>query len=532
MPTFARFLRFPPSNVPQVLATKHQFLHPHVRALHLFDKTTLGGLYSLNAHLASSARNDPLAAWVLFTQMHHQGYDVNAYTLTAVFAACSCLPNSVRGRQVHALTIKLGLDSGTVMKTSLIDMYSKYGQLDNSVRVFDEMSFRDVVAWNAMLSSFLRHGEPDKALGVLGAMRKERVELSEFTFCSVLKACAAVKAFRQGKQVHALVVVMGRDLVVLSTALIDFYSSNGYINEAIKVHRTLNSKNDDVMLNSLISGCVRNKKYEIAMSLLSNMKPNIIALTSALAACSENSDLWIGKQVHGVATRQGFISDTQLSNVLLDMYGKCGRISTAHQVFDQMSQKDVVSWTSMIDAYGSHGRGHEALKLFKKMGAEKGNGVLPNSVTYLAVLSACGHSGLVEQGRKCFVSFRQEHSVKLGPEHYACFIDILGRAGEIEEAWCFFDNMVKNGVEATGAVWAALLNACRLNRDVERGELAAKRLFDLEPYKPANYVALSNFYAATGKWESVGMLRRTVKDRGIAKEAGSSWVSILDKDLD
>ncbi|KAL7248130.1 hypothetical protein ACSBR2_002939 [Camellia fascicularis] len=385
--------------------------------------------------LASYVRNnDPLTAWNLFVHIHRIRSDLNAYTFTPVVGACSSLSNSNRGQQVHGLMIKLGSNSGIVTKTALIDMYSKYGQLGDSVRVFDEMGFKDVVAWNAMLSSFLRHGFPVKALRVFEAMRKERVEFSEFSLCSVLKACASLNAKRQGKQVHALVIVMGRDLVVLSTALIDFYSGVGYIDEAMKVYCKLNRQADDIMLNSLISGCIQNRKYDVAMSIMSAMKPNVIALTSALIACSENSDLWIGKQIHSMAIRQGFISNTQLCNILLDMYAKCGKILNARLVFDQMPQSDVVSWTSMIDTYGSHGHGCESLELFKKMG-EEGNRVAPNSVTLLAVLSACEHSGLVEQGQECFALFQEKYGVDPGPEHYACFIDILGRAGRIEEAW-------------------------------------------------------------------------------------------------
>ncbi|CAL5334787.1 hypothetical protein CsSME_00017074 [Camellia sinensis var. sinensis] len=301
MSTFSRFICFLPAKKlhnrflkDAAIITKHQYRNVH--AHHLFDKTPHGDLYSLNSLIASYVRNnDPLTAWNLFVHIHRIRSDLNAYTFTPVLGACSSLSNSNRGQKVHGLMIKLGSDSGIVTKTALIDMYSKYGQLGDSVHVFDDMGFKDVVAWNAMLSSFLRHGFPVKALRVFEAMRKERVEFSEFSLCSVLKACASLNAKQQGKQVHALVIVMGRDLVVLSTALIDFYSGVGYIDEAMKVYCKLNRQADDIMLNSLISGCIQNRKYDVAMSIMSAMKPNVVALTSALVACSENSDLWIGK---------------------------------------------------------------------------------------------------------------------------------------------------------------------------------------------------------------------------------------------
>lgn len=456
--------------------------------------------------------------------MHRSCSALTAHTLTAALAACSALPTSEYGAQVHGLIIKIGTYSGTVTKTAILDMYSKCGVLDGSVKVFDEMELKDVVAWNALLSSFLREGLAGEALHVFEEMKREKVEYSEFTLCSVLKACGALKAFRQGKQVHGVVVVMDRDMLVLGTALVDFYSSVGCMSEAMKVYTSLSCRKDDAMVNSLISGCVRNKNYAEALSLMSKMRPNAIALTSALAACSENSDVWIGKQIHCVSVRHGLTSNAQLCNVLLDMYAKCGKVLNARTVFNRMCHKDVISWTSMIQAYGSHGDGIKAFELFKMM-VEGRTGVLPNSVTFLSVLSACGHSGLVEQGRMCFYLAKENYSSYLGPEHYACFIDMLGRAGRIDEVWSLFHDMETCGVKITSKIWAALLNACSHIQDVSRGEFAAKKLLQLDPNKAGNYVLSSNFYASIGKWDSVDELRRIMRAKGLTKEAGNSLVT-------
>ncbi|KAL5754609.1 hypothetical protein ACOSP7_022829 [Xanthoceras sorbifolium] len=500
-----------------------------INTRYLFDEVSRRDICSLNSQLASHVRSrDFLAVWALFRRVHCARLDLDAYTFTPVLAACSALPGPERGRQVHGLMIKAGSDTGmgTVTKTALMDMYSKYGYLAEAVKVFEEMEFKDVVTWNALLSSFLRHGLAKESIGIFAAMtRSERVELSEFTLCSVLKACAFLKAIRQGKQVHGLIVVLGRDLVVLGTALVDFYSVVGFISEAMKVFSGLNGRVDDIMRNSLISGCVQNRKYKEAFFIMSTMRPNVIALTSALAACSENLDLWIGKQIHCVVLRFGFTFDPQLCNVLLDMYAKCGKISNALSLFDGICHKDVVSWTSMIDAYGSHGRGAKALELFRKMD-EEGSGVLPNSVTFLAVLSACAHSGLVDQVRECFNLMRDKYGLDPSPEHYTCFIDALGKAGQINEVWCLFNDMAKNGFKPTAAVWAALVNVCSLNRDVTMGEFAAKQLLELEPDDPAYYILLSNFYAAINKWDVVDNLRSIMRKKQLAKKPGSSWFTV------
>ncbi|CAJ1962809.1 unnamed protein product [Sphenostylis stenocarpa] len=479
-----------------------------------------------NSLIASHVRRgDPVSAWILFHSLRRARADVDAYTFTSVLRACPLLHISHLGTQVHAQMLKTGADSGTVAKTSLVGMYSKCGSLDEAVKVFDEMGHRDVVAWNALLSCFLRCDLPFEAVGVLGAMGRENVELSGFTLCSALKSCASLKALELGRQVHGLVVSMGRDMVVLSTALIDFYSSVGCTDDALKVFCSLKGWKDDMMYNSLVSGCVRNRRYSDAFKVMGLVRPNAVALTSALVGCSENLDLWAGKQMHCVAVRLGFTLETQLCNALLDMYAKCGKVLHARSLFDGICEKDVISWTSMIDAYGRNGQGREAVLLFQEM-MEEGRKVLPNSVTFLSVLSACGHSGMVEEGKKSFKLLREKYGLEPDPEHYACYIDILGRAGNIEGVWSAYHNMVEQGTRPTAGVWVALLNACSLNQDVERGELAAKHLLQLEPNKSSYIVLVSNFYATIGRWDRVDELRSIMRTKGLVKEAGNSWINV------
>ncbi|XP_050878139.1 pentatricopeptide repeat-containing protein At5g66500, mitochondrial [Lathyrus oleraceus] len=378
--------------------------------------------------------------------------------------------------------IRTGVDSGTVPKTALLDMYSRHGSLDDSLKVFDEMLHRDVVAWNALLSCFLRCGQPHEAIGVLREMGRENVELSEFTLCSVLKSCASLKALELGRwcysrQVHGLVVSLGRDLVVLSTALIDFYCSVGCVNHALNVFYSLNGWKDDMMHNSLVSGCIRNGRYGEAFKVMSLVKPNVVAFTSVLVSCSEKLDLVTGKQVHCVAVRRGFTFDTQLCNVLLDMYAKCGKISLARSVFDGIRRKDLV-----------------------------------------IIL------GWWRKEKKCFNMMREKYGIDPEPEHYACFIDVLGRADNIEEVWSAYQNMIKQGTKPTAGVWIAVLNACSLSQDFERGEFAAKHLLLLDPDKASNIVLVSNFYAAIGRWDCVDELRSIMRTKGLVKEAGNSWI--------
>ncbi|CAN1757162.1 Pentatricopeptide repeat-containing protein At5g66500, mitochondrial [Linum perenne] len=446
---------------------------------HLFDELPHRSLSTLNSHLALLARGSSfLSLWDLFRKMHSSSIHLDSYTFTPVLTACSALPGHQRGRQVHALMLKAGVGLGTISKTALMDMYSKYGYLDESVAVFREMEFPDVVSWNALISSYLREDLGKEALGAFVAMRDRRVEFSEFTLCSVVKACDLLKSW----------------------------------------------KKDNVMWNCLVSGCVKNRRYKEAFGVMSMMRPNSVGLTTVLNACSEISDLRTGMQVHCVAMRYGFVSQIQLCNALLDMYAKCGRISKGRSVFDQIFSRDVVSWTTMIDAYGRHGYGLEALELFNQMGEEV-NMVLPNSITFLAVLSACGHAGLVNEGLQIFKLVKEKYGLDPSLEHYSCFIDVLGRAGWIEDAWSLYDDMIGHGIRPTIAIWASLLNVSSLNQDASRGEFAAKNLLALEPNNPGINVLLSNFYASITRWDVVDSLRSNMKDKGLSKESGSSRLS-------
>ncbi|XP_010557826.1 PREDICTED: pentatricopeptide repeat-containing protein At5g66500, mitochondrial [Tarenaya hassleriana] len=500
--------------------------HAHVHVDNVLDELPHRDVYSLNSNLSSYLRNgNPNATWALFLSMVRGSLELSPYSFTPVLGACSVLPYPERGRQVHALMIKHGAHSGVIAKTALIDMYSKYGQLGDSVKVFEDVRDKDVVSWNAMLSGCLRNGYGQEALGVFAEMVRENMVKplhGQFFFGITVSNIGGVHGIlRQGKQVHALVVVMGRDLVFSGTALIDFYSSVGLMSEAMKVYSSLNAPADEVMLNSLVSGCVENRRYNEAFRILCRIRPNVRALTSALAACSENTDLWIGRQIHCVAIRHGFLSDTQLCNVILDMYAKSGKILQARAVFEGVLFKDVVTWTSMIDAYSVHGHGNKALELFREM-CEESSQVSPNSVTFLVVLSGCGHAGLVQEGKECLRVMKEKYGLVPGPEHYVCLIEMLSKSGDMEEIWKLLGTMKEDDRKTTAPIWAAILNACSHNMDVSRGEYAARRLMEMDPDNASSYVLVSNFYAVIEKWGLVNELRGVMKERGLLKAAGSS----------
>lgn len=294
------------------------------------------------------------------------------------------------------------------------------------------------------------------------------------------------------------------------------------VEDAVNVFNGSSGEKDAGIYNALLSGFVMNRRFEDVFSMVRRMEANPVAISSVLNACSELYSLEYGRQIHCVMLRRGFECETILCNALLDMYAKCGEVKIARLVFDRIVNKNVVSWTSIIDAYGSNGLGPKALTIFRQM--EKESGVSPNNITFLLVLSACNHSGLVEEGRDYLFSMKEKYGLDPSPEHYACYIDLLGRAGKIEEAWIVFCSLERKMI--TAGVCIVMLNGCRVSKDLVRGKIVASRLLALEPENPSIYVLISNFYSEVGKWEGSEDLREEIKTRGMKKEVGSSQVAV------
>ncbi|XP_072998452.1 pentatricopeptide repeat-containing protein At5g66500, mitochondrial-like [Typha latifolia] len=498
------------------------------RSMRLCHRHNSTSTFSTAHHLLDETpKSSPSSISVLhhFRRLRNLCFDRAAHLDSRVFLPLLASQPSLSSH-FHALMLKSSSLSHPIPTTALLGAYSKSGHLHCALSLFDEMPSRDTVTWNALISCLVRHGRNASAISAFQTMVREDVKFTEFTLCSVLKACAASCMLRQGRQIHSWVVANGYNCVVMGTALIDFYSSCGLIQDSFEVFAGLNCLKDVAIYNAMISGCLRNGRLKEAFLMLGKMKPNGITLTSALSACSDTLNLAYGKQVHCAMIRRWHDSETISCNALIDMYAKCGDLKAARVVFDRTGEKNVVSWSSIIDAYGSHGHAHEALELFKIMEEEKSVKVLPNDVTFLAVISACAHSGLVDQGRKCFLLMRDKHGMEPGQEHYACFIDLLGRASRIEEAWDLYCSLSASANKLNSAVCVAMLNVCKFSMDLVRGQQVANHLLELDPDNPGIYILVSNFYAAVGSWAGADELRKVMMDRGLRKEAASSQIAV------
>ena len=310
----------------------------------------------------------------------------------------------------------------------------------------------------------------------------------------------------------------------MNTALVDLYMSCGLVEDAMRVFVLTKCPKDTALYNAVLSGCVENCWFREAFSMLRWTELNGISLTCVLMACSATANLAYGMQVHCKALRCGFHSNTIISNALINMYSKCGRTVDARILFDRMAGKNVVSWSSMIDAYSRHGRGVDALDLFKMM-EKAAPMVLPDAITFLAILSACRHCGLVDEGRSMLHLMKTKYRIDPHPEHYSCLIDMLGRAGQIDEAWDLYCSLTASQNKCSSAIYVAMLNACRASMDAVKGKKVAVRMLEVDPQNLGIHVLISNFYSAIRQWSESDESRRVIVQKGLRKEAASSHVS-------
>ncbi|GJN12964.1 hypothetical protein PR202_ga31293 [Eleusine coracana subsp. coracana] len=427
---------------------------------------------------------------------------------------------------IHAALLKSSVLSSPIPATALLTAYGNAGLPRAASRLFDEMPKRDAVAWNALLACLVRHARPGAAAAAFRGMADEGFPPTAATVCTMLKACTTSRALRPGRQLHARSVVACHGDVIMAMALVDLYMGCGRVEDAMGVFAHADCPKDAALHNAVLSGCVENGRFREAFLMLGWIELNGISLTCALTSCSATANSAYGMQVHCKVLRCGFDSDTIICNALIDMYAKCGRTTAARLVFDQMAGRNVVSWSSMIDAYGRHGHGEEAMDLFKLMENNAAPMVLPNAVTFLALLSASGHSGLVDQGRSMLHLMKTKYEIAPGPEHYACLIHMLGRAGQVDEAWDLYCRLAANRYGCSIAICIAMFDACRANMDVVRGKKVAVRMREIDPKNPRIHVLISNFHAAIRQWSESDESRRVIVDKGLRKKAASSHVSL------
>ncbi|KAL3500496.1 hypothetical protein ACH5RR_039589 [Cinchona calisaya] len=494
----------------------------------MFDRMPERNVVSWTALMCGYLREgDARRSLLLFREMGFSNVRPNEFTFSTNFKACGILGALLNGMQIQSLCCKSGHEWYPVVGNSIIDMYSRSGRISDAECMFHAMPIRSLISWNVMIAGYALEGESGKSLLLLKKMQKQGEIPDEFTFTSTLKACTLSGAIHQGTQIHAVLTVRGFPFLnqkIISGALLDLYVKCGRVLEAHKVFNGVEQKSV-ISWTSLIIGYAQEGNLSEAMDLFRELRKSSIpvdgfVLSSMIGVFADFALVELGKQMHSYAEKKPTGSDISVANSILDMYLKCGLVEEAEQFFSDMQQKNVISWTVMITGYGKHGLGTEAIHLFKKMHTKN---VEPDGVTYLAILSACSHAGLVEEGQEYFTKLCNDYQLKPRVEHYACMADILGRAGRLGEAKHLIENMP---VKPNVGIWQTLLSACRVHRDVEMGRKVGEILLRLDGDNPVNYVMMSNIFADARCWKECERLRGLVKAKGLKKEAGRSWVEI------
>eukprot|EP01018_Ginkgo_biloba_P024552 Gb_02603 [translate_table: standard] len=499
----------------------------------LFETMPERNEVSWNSMIAGySQHGNAEEALKLFWEMQRKGVKVNNFAYASIGRACASLTALEQGKKTYADIVKTGLYSDVYLGSALVDMYAKCGSIKDARLVFDEMPERNVVSWNGMIAGYDQNGDSDEALKLLHKMRMEDLRPDQFTFATIVSACANLSALEQGKQRMLAKVfdkMLARD-VVSWTAIIAGYAKCASIKEAHHLFDDMPERNV-VSWNAIIARYAQNGHSEDTLKLFRQMKqenvlPTHYTFGNVLSVCAGLATLELGKQVHvhiikaGFQFKSGTDSDVFVGNSLVDMYAKCGSVDNACQAFNSILERDGVSWNAMIVGYAQNGHGKEALELFQQMLQA---GMMPDHITFIGVLSACSHPGLVDEGRHYFDSMTRDHCITPLSDHYACMIDLLGRAGYLDEAEDFINNMP---FKPDAIMWGALLGACRIHGDLELGKWAAELIFELDPQNSGPYVLLSNIYAEAGMWGDADKVRKMMKDRGVQKKPGCSWIEV------
>ncbi|PON72471.1 Pentatricopeptide repeat [Parasponia andersonii] len=449
-----------------------------------------------------------------------------ALYLSSVLRSRVSLSQISKARQTHAQILVHGLLFNVTLQTDLLLAYSKCGSLRHARQVFDKMPERNMHSWNILIFSYVQHSMSSVALDVFDKFRQMGLRPDHYTFPPLFKACARIGDGFLGKVLYGWVIKLGLEgYVVVSSSFLDFCLKCGSILDAKRVFSDMSCK-DSVAWNSMISGFGRAGFYRDALNcsremLAAGVKMDAMTIPSVLNACGGGGDLIIGKEIHGQVSKNcWYDTDAAIGNSLIDMYAKCGCLDDAEKVFGGMNNLNLVTWTTMISCYGVHGKGEDSLRLFKKM---SDCGFRPNCVTLTAILASCSHSGMTDEARRIFSSISLGYGLEPRVEHYACMVDLLGRFGYLEEALGVVKNMK---MMAPASVWGALLAGCMMHKNVEIGEIAAHRLFELEPRNSSNYIALCSIYDSLSMREGISAIRAKMKDLGLVKTPGCSWITI------
>ncbi|CBI28186.3 unnamed protein product, partial [Vitis vinifera] len=492
----------------------------------VFVGNALITMYSRCCRLVEARRgNSGLEAILVFLEMLKEGMKLDHVSFTGAISACGHGKEFELGRQIHSLAVKIGYDTHVKVCNVLISTYSKCEDIEDAKLVFESIIDRNVVSWTTMISI-----SEEDATSLFNEMRRDGVYPNDVTFVGLIHAITMKNLVEEGQMIHGVCVKTSfLSELNVSNSLITMYAKFESMSDSMKVFEELNYR-EIISWNSLISGYAQNGLWQEALqtflSALMESRPNEFTFGSVLSsiASAEAISMRHGQRCHSHILKLGLNTNPIVSSALLDMYAKRGSICESLGVFSETPLKNEVAWTAIISAHARHGDYEAVMNLFKDMERE---GVKPDSITFLAVITACGRKGMVDTGYQLFNSMVKDHLIEPSPEHYSSMVDMLGRAGRLKEAEEFV-GQIPGG--AGLSVLQSLLGACRIHGNVDMAKRVADDLIEMEPMGSGSYVLMSNLYAEKGEWEKVAKIRKGMRERGVRKEIGFSWVDVGDAD--
>ncbi|KAG2669397.1 hypothetical protein I3760_14G033000 [Carya illinoinensis] len=492
----------------------------------VFDQAREPNIFLWNTMVRGLVSNDCFHDTIeYYCMMRREGFLPNCFTFPFVLKACARLLDFQLGVKIHTLVVKEGFDDDVYVKTSLLCSYASCGYMGHARKIFDDIPEKNVVCWTALISGYISVGQYGEAIDMFRMLLEMGLQPDSFTIVKVLSACTQLGDLRSGAWIDGYMaeIGMGRNVFV-ATSLVDMYAKCGDMEKARCVFDRMGEK-DIVTWSTMIQNYALNGLPKEALDLFfqmrrENLKPDRYAMVGVLSACARLGALDLGDWASGLMDRNEFLTNPVLGTALIDMYAKCGSMAQGWEVFKGMKEKDRVVWNAIISGLSMNGHVKAAFGLFAQI--EK-TGIQPDGNTFIGLLCACTHAGLVDEGRRYFNSMNLVFSVTPTIEHYGCMVDLLGRAGLLDEAHQLITGMP---MEANAIVWGALLSGCRLHRNTKLAEHVLKKLIQLEPWNSGNYVLLSNIYSVSHRWDEAAELRSTMNEKGIQKIPGCSWIEV------
>lgn len=531
----------------------HQFVIKHYLCADLHILNALINMYKKMGRLESSSNlfasspnkdvalcNSILCAYIesgfheeaiiLFRKMLEAGTKPNEGSVGIMLSLLTDLGNGLRnGRSLHAHVIKSGMETNASSRNALINMYGELGCTEESLQIFNESGVSDVVSWNTLILALAQNNQRSCVWTLFREMMESDIKPNSHTAVSILAACDNESFLPAGRSIHAYIIKSGIEIdAALNTALSKMYMNCSDEVASVNLFEGFRYK-DIISWNSMIADYVNNGQAYKALSLFHHMvlevEPNSSTIITALSACTHLANLPLGLSLHGYTIRKETLLGASLSLgiALITMYARCGNMEYAEKIFKSLEKRNSVSWNTMIAGYGMHGCGSDAVLAFSQMLEE---GFMPTDITFISVLSACSHSGLIEDGLRLYHSMIQDFHITPKLVHYACVVDLLSRGGRLDEAMDFISSMP---IAPDASIWRALLGACRIYSEIKYVKIISEKLIELEPTNAGNYILLSNVYAATGLWSEVKKLRVLLEKNGLVKPPGKSWIVVRNK---